>query len=423
MNLLIPSAEGFILTAATLIGLYMAVNIGANDLANAMGTSVGSGALTLKGAVLTSMFFTLGGAILAGGYVSNTIRKGIIDPTLLAGSPEKLLLGMFAALLAAGIWVHLATHYGMPISTTHAIVGAVVGFGVLAVGPGAISWGKMASIVASWVVSPVAGGLASGTIYIMIRRKILSSDFPYKATQVYAPWLLSAVFYVIVLSIAAEGLRNLPLMLGFWQTLLLVLPLSMIAGFGGKILLLRLGGVGCRWIKGTDIEKVNCVFSYMQIATACYVAYAHGSNDVANAVGPLAAIYSIVKTGTVSMSVEVPMWMLAMGGIAIGGGLLVLGGTVMETIGGKITEITPVRGFCAEFGAATTILVCSHLGLPISTTHVLVGSVIGVGFARGMGMLDLRVVRNIVSSWLTTLPFTIVLAMIFYWVLSGLLFP
>jgi PiT family inorganic phosphate transporter len=423
MNLFLPSADTLILAAATLIGLYMAVNIGANDLANAMGTSVGSGALTLKGAVVASMFFNLAGAILAGGYVTNTIRKGIIDPSLLAGSPEKMLLGMFCALLAAGIWVHLATHYGMPISTTHAIVGAVVGFGVLAVGPGSVSWGKLVSIAASWIVSPIAGGLVSGAIYVLIRNRILSSDLPYKATQAYAPWLLSAVFYVIVLSIFAEGLKNLPLRLGLWQAALLVLPLSIVAGVGGKALLLRLGGMECKWVRGTDIEKVNCVFSYIQIATACYVAYAHGSNDVANAVGPLAAIYSIVRTGTVSMSVEVPMWMLALGGIAIGGGLLVLGAKVMETIGGKITEITPVRGFCAEFGAATTILVCSHMGLPISTTHVLVGSVIGVGFARGMGMLDLRVVRNIVSSWLTTLPFTIVLAMIFYWVLSKLLLP
>ncbi|RJR53191.1 MAG: anion permease [Desulfobacteraceae bacterium] len=421
MSLFFPSADGLILAAAVLIGLYMAVNIGANDLANAMGTSVGSGALTLKRAVLLSMFFTLAGAMLAGGYVSNTIRKGIIDPTLLAGFPEKLLLGMFAALLAAAIWVHLATRLGMPISTTHAIVGAVVGFGLLAVGPGAVSWGKLVSIAASWIVSPIAGGLVSGVIYILIRRNILSSDLPYRATQVYAPWLLSAVFYVIVLSIAAEGLRNLSLRLIFWQAALLVLPLSIIAGFVARRLLLRLGGVDCRWVKGTDIEKVNCVFSYIQIATACYVAYAHGSNDVANAVGPLAGIYSIVNTGTVSMTVEVPMWMLAMGGIAIGGGLLVLGGKVMETIGGKITEITPVRGFCAEFGAATTILVCSHLGLPISTTHVLVGAVIGVGFARGMGMLDLRVIRNIVWSWFTTLPFTIVLSMIFYWVLSRIL--
>ncbi len=398
----------------------MAVNIGANDLANAMGTSVGSGALTLKRAVLASMVFNLAGAILAGSYVTNTIRKGIIDPSLFAGSPEKMLLGMFAALLAAGIWVHLATHYGMPISTTHAIVGAVVGFGVLSVGPGSVSWGKLGMIAASWVFSPIAGGLVSGSIYLLIRRKILSADFPYRATQAYAPWLLSGVFFVIILSIASEGLRNLPWRIDIWESMIFVVPFSMAAGLGGKAVLLRLGGEGCRWIRGDEGEKVNCVFAYVQITTACYVAYAHGSNDVANAVGPLAAIYSIMKSGTVEAQVQVPMWMLAMGGIAIGGGLLALGPKVMETIGGKITEITPVRGFCAEFGAATTILVCSHLGLPISTTHVLVGSVIGIGFARGMGMLDLRVIRNIVSSWLTTLPFTIVLSMIFYWILSRL---
>lgn len=408
------------MAAAAMVGLYMAMNIGANDLANAMGTSVGSGALTLKRAVLVSMVFNLAGAILAGGYVTNTIRKGIIDPSLLAGSPEKMLLGMFAALLAAGIWVHLATHYGMPISTTHAIVGAVVGFGVLSVGPGSVSWGKLLVVAASWVVSPAAGGLVSGSIYMLIRRKILLSASPYRATQTYAPWLLSSVFLVIILSVASEGLKNLPLKVDFWESLVLGIPLSIVAGIGGKVLLLRLGGDGCRWIRGSESERVNCVFAYAQIATACYVAYAHGSNDVANAVGPMAAIYSIVKSGTVETQVAVPMWMLALGGMAVGGGLFAFGPKVMETIGGKITEITPVRGFCAEFGAATTILVCSHLGLPISTTHVLVGSVIGIGFARGMGMLDLRVIRNIISSWLTTLPFTIGLSMIFYWVLSKL---
>lgn len=421
MNPFFSGTETILLVFATLVGFYVAMNIGANDLANAMGTSVGSGALTLRQAVVASMFFNLAGSIMAGSYVTNTIRKGMIDPSLLAGSPEKLMLGMFSALLAAGIWVHLATHYGLPISTTHAIVGAVVGFGILAVGIGAIHWMKILTIASSWVVSPVAGGIVSGSIYVLVDRKILSSHSPYRATRTYAPWLLSSVCLVLTLSLASEGLRNLHLELATWKTFLLALPLSLAAGFIGKAVLLRLGGEGCRWIQGADEEKVNCVFSYLQITTACYVAYAHGSNDVANAVGPLAAIYSIVETKTVAMQVEVPKWMLALGGVAIGGGLFAFGPRVMETIGKRITEITPVRGFCAEFGAATTILVCSHLGLPISTTHVLVGAVIGIGLARGMGMLDLRVIKNVVSSWLITLPVTIVLSMVFYGLLRRFL--
>ena len=410
--------EYYILGVATLIGLYMAANIGANDLANAMGTSVGSGALTMRRAVLLSGIFDLSGAVLAGGHVSNTIRKGMIDPSLLTGSPEVLLLGMFAALISAGIWVQVATHFGLPVSTTHSIVGAVVGFGILAVGFKAVSWGTIGAIVLSWIISPLAGGIIGGAVYVFIRRKILSSVSPYDQTQKYAPWLLTVVFVVLILSVIFKGLKNLHLDLGFGTALLIALPFSVAAGFAGKTLLSRLGGEGCRWIRGDQEEKVQCVFIYLQIITACYVAFAHGANDVANAVGPLAAIYSVVKTKSVAMQVEVPIWMLAFGGLAVSAGLMAFGARVMQTIGKKITEITPVRGFSAEFGAATTILVCSRLGLPVSTTHVLVGSVVGVGFMRGMGVLDLRVIRNILYSWFITLPFTLLLSMVVYKLLA-----
>jgi len=420
-ELLSVGADSFILGLATLLGLYMAANIGANDLANAMGTSVGSGALTMRQAVIVASIFDVSGAILAGGHVTNTIRKGMIDPSLLADSPEKLLLGMFAALLAAGIWVHFATHFGLPVSTTHSIVGAVVGFGVLAVGFWAVSWGKVGTIVLSWVISPLSGAILGGLIFYFVYKKILSADMPYRSAQIYAPWLLSVIFLVLILSVLFKGLKNLHLDLGFFESFIIALPISLVAGFAGKMILSRLGGEGCRWIRGNESEKVECVFAYLQIMTACYVAFAHGANDVANAVGPLAAIYSVVKTKTVVMQVSVPFWMLAIGGLAVGGGLLAFGAKVMQTIGKKITEITPVRGFSAEFGAATTILICSRLGLPVSTTHVLVGSVVGVGFMRGMGVLDLRVVRNIFYSWFITLPFTIVLSMIFYKVFEWVL--
>ena len=408
------SADILIFGVATLLACYMAANIGANDLANAMGTSVGSGALTVKQAVIVSFFLELLGASLAGGHVTNTIRKGLIDPALLSNSPELLLIGMFSALLAAGIWVHTATLLGLPVSTTHSIVGAVVGFGILAVGFLNVSWKMVFTVALSWVVSPIAGAIISGAIFYFLDNKVLRSKNPYGSAKGMAPYLLGMVVFVIVLSVIYKGLKNLNLNFDFFGSLLIALPVSLVAGFVGAALLSRLGGPDCRWIKGDDSEKVECVFAYLQIMTACYVAFAHGANDVANAVGPLAAIFSIAQTKSVVMQVEVPIWMLALGGSQVGLGLLIFGSRVMETIGRKITEITPIRGFCAEFGAATTVLLCSRLGLPISTTHVLVGSVIGVGIMRGMGVLDLRVIKNIMYSWLVTLPFTILLSMIIY---------
>ena len=410
------SAETIILAAATLIGLYMAANIGANDLANAMGTSVGSRALTLKQAVVISIVANLLGAILAGGHVTNTIRKGMINPELLAGSPEHLMMGMFAALLAAGIWVHLATVFGLPVSTTHSIVGAVVGFGMISVGVGAISWGKVITIAISWVVSPMAGAIIAGGIYYLIRNKILRSDTPEKMAMRWSPYLIGGVLVVIVLSFIFKGLKNLHLDLGLGQAISIAVPCAAAGGLLGRLWL--------KYLLSRDSQHedqaapLQSFFSHLQVMTACYVAFAHGANDVANAIGPLAAIFSVVKTGSVAMQIEVPVWMLAIGGIAVGGGLFAFGSRVMETIGGKITEVTPVRGFCAEFGAATTILVCSRLGLPVSTTHVLVGAVVGVGFMRGMGFLDMRLLRNIGSSWVITLPFTMVLTMVLYKLLT-----
>lgn len=409
------SADTIVLAAATLIGLYMAANIGANDLANAMGTSVGSGALTIRRAVIISIVANLLGAVLAGGHVTNTISKGMINPDLLVGAPDKLMLGMFAALLASGIWVHLATVFGMPVSTTHSIVGAVVGFGMLSVGIDAISWGKIITIAISWIVSPLSGAIIAGGIYYLIREKVLRADAPESVAQRWAPYLIGVVLLTIILSFIFKGLKNLHLDLGFGQALLIAIPCAAGGGLVGSVWLRAL--LGRRELKENiqhHTSALQAFFAYLQVLTACYVAFAHGANDVANAIGPLAAIFSVVKTKSVAMQVEVSIWMLAIGGIAVGGGLLAFGGRVMETVGGKITELTPVRGFCAQFGAATTILVCSRLGLPVSTTHVLVGAVVGVGFMRGMGFLDMRLLRNIGSSWVITLPFTMVLTMVLY---------
>jgi inorganic phosphate transporter, PiT family len=410
-----------LLSLASLVGLYMAANIGGNDLANAMGTSVGSGSLTLKQAVVVSIIANTLGAVLAGGYVTNTISKGIIDPSLLAGEPAKLMIGMFAALISAGIWVNLATYFGLPVSTTHAIVGAVVGFGIIGVGAGAINWGVITSIVLSWIISPIAGGVIAGGMYYFSDKKILSSEDPFRASERYSPFLIFLVLLVLTLSVVFKGLKNLHLEIGFFQTLLLTIPFAALVGAVGRIWIerrLRVNNPGT----GLDLtDGVEGFFAKLQILTACYVAFAHGANDVANAIGPLAAIFSVVKTKSVALQVEVPFWMLFIGGIAVGGGLLAFGTRVMETIGKNITEITPVRGFCVQFGAATTILVCSRLGLPVSTTHVLVGSVVGVGVMRGMGALDLRVLKNIGVSWIVTLPFTVLLAMLLYKMITLLL--
>lgn len=408
-----------ILTIATLIGLYMAANIGANDLANAMGTSVGSRALTINQAVLVSIIANVLGACFAGGYVTGTISKGIIDPGLLIDDPNRLMLGMFAALISASLWVHLATYFGMPVSTTQAIVGAVVGFGIVSVGAGAVSWGKIITIVVSWVISPAAGAIIAGSIFYYIEKKVMATKDPHAAAVHFAPILIFFVALVLILSFIFKGLKNIDLEFGFFQTLLLTLPCAGLAGIFGRKWVRWQVHVKCELRPNPQgFSPVECVFAQLQILTACYIAFAHGANDVANAIGPLAAIFSVVKTKSVALHVEVPFWMLFVGGIAVGGGLYAFGTRVMETIGRDITEITPLRGFCAQFGAATTILICSRLGLPVSTTHVLVGAVVGVGIMRGMGTLDLRILKNIGLSWIVTLPFTMVLAMVLYKLLT-----
>ncbi|MFZ0448985.1 MAG: inorganic phosphate transporter [Desulfatiglandaceae bacterium] len=407
--------DTLILSIATLVGLYMAVNIGANDLANAMGTSVGSCAITLKEAVVISIIANALGATLAGGYVTGTISKGIIDPSLLAGDPNRLMIGMFASLLAAGLWVNLATYFALPVSTSQAIVGAVVGFGILSVGASAVTWSKIIIIVVSWITSPAVGGLLGGGLYYLIEKRMMSATDPLRASRRYAPFMIFVVFLVLILSFIFKGLKNLHLNVGFLQTFLLAIPVSMAAAVAGSWWVRRQARPECELRPGQEaFSPLDRLFAQLQVLTACYVAFAHGANDVANAVGPLAAIFSVVTTKAVALKVEVPIWMLLGGGIAVGGGLLAFGTRVMETIGKNITELTPMRGFCAQFGAATTILICSRLGLPISTTHVLVGSVVGIGIMRGMGTLDLRVLKNIGLSWLVTLPFTILLSMLLY---------
>ncbi len=401
-----------ILFVAVVFGLYMAWNVGANDVANAMGTSVGSKALTFKQAVLVAAIFEFAGALLVGAHVTETIKSGIIVPTELSSDLRPIMLGMMAALLAAGLWLHLASAFGWPVSTTHSIVGAIAGFGLIGGGFHAIVWSKMIKIIASWLISPVLGAVIAAAMFIFIDRRIINAKKPSDSLTSISPYLIFLVILILVLSFVYKGLKNLHLDLPLPQALLLS---SVVAGFAaiiGKVLIERMANN-----KEGGFDLIEGVFRYLQILTASYVAFAHGANDVANAIGPLAAVVSLLQTKSLVMQVEVPLWILFLGGGGIVLGLATFGYRVIETVGKKITEITPTRGFSAEFGAATTVLVASKLGLPISTTHTLVGAVIGVGLARGMAALNLNVVKEVFVSWGLTLPATALLAAIIFKVL------
>ncbi len=393
--------------------VYMACNIGANDVANAMGTSVGAKSLTFRQAVLVAAIAEFAGAVLVGGHVSDTVRKGMVDPNLFADVPMHLVYGMISALIAASIWLHIASSLGWPVSTTHSIVGAVIGFGFIAGGADAVNWGKVGFVAMSWVVSPVLGGLMAYGIFRFITIYIFDKRNPVAQSKKLVPFLVFVVFVILAISMVYKGLKNLKLDLDFQNALLISLIVGAIAFVIAKILVQKIKAVSPDNINQQFVSTEH-IFKFLQVITAFYVAFAHGANDVANAVGPLAAVVSILNSGSVEMKVQMPLWILTMGGTCIVIGLLIWGMRVMETVGKKITEITPSRGFSAEFAAATVVLACSKMGLPISTTHTLVGSVIGVGLARGLASLNLAIIKKIVVSWFATIPFTAVLAMLLY---------
>ncbi len=403
--------EPWVFWVATAACVYMAWNIGANDVANAMGTVVGSGAVTLRQAVLLAAVFEFAGAFLVGGHVTNTVRKGIISPAVFQGQPDIFVLGMLAALLAAGVWLNLASFLGLPVSTTHSIIGAIVGFGVLVGGITAVDWGKLGAVVLSWFISPFVGGAIAFLTFTFIKRTVLSSWNPVRAARRVVPILIFPVTSVLVLSMLYKGLKNLKLDVSFNKALVIAVSVGFLSFMIMKVLLNR--NVSTRPKKRKEaFAQVEGIFAYLQVGTACYVAFAHGANDVANAIGPFAAIVAVFKSGDLSMNVPVPMWVLGLGGIGIVVGLGTWGYKVIETIGKKITTITPSRGFSAEFATATTVLVCSKMGLPVSTSHTLVGSVIGVGMARGISALNLGIIWTILKSWVATIPITAALTIV-----------
>lgn len=400
----------FILAVA--FGFYMAWNIGANDVANAMGTSVGSGALKIKKAALIAGVMNFLGALLVGTHVTNTVRKGVVDPEYFASEPIHLMIGMLGVMLAAGLWVMFATYKQWPVSTTHSIIGAVVGFGIAAGGMGIIKWKVILFIVMSWIISPVFGGCISYIVFMTIRKLILHRKHPFKAALLIGPGFTGVITYFLAIAFLFKGLKNLKLNLTLLTSSLISLLLSVIVG-GIVYILLKRVERKC----SSEIEDVERLAIPLQIVSASYEAFAAGANDVANAIGPVAAILAILDTGSVTMEASVPIWLLAMGGIGIWIGISTWGWRVMATIGKKITHITPTRGFAAEFGTATTVLICSQLGMPVSTTHTSVGNVIGVGMAGGVSSIDIRVVWKIIEGWLWTLPVAGIMSAIFYKIL------
>ena len=408
-----------LLIIACIVGFFMAWGIGANDVANAMGTSVGARALTLAQAVLVACIFEFAGAYLAGGEVTSTIRKSIIDSAIIGQTPELLVFGMIASLLAAGIWLLVASYFGWPVSTTHSIVGAIVGFASVGIGFDVVMWPKVASIASSWIVSPVLAGTISFLLFTSVKRLILQKQDPFASAKRYVPFYMFLAGFLMSMVTFLKGLKHVGLSFTFSQSIAWSLVFALVVTLIGTLLLQRIDNT-TRERNGAMFDGVERVFAVLMVFTACSMAFAHGSNDVANAIGPLAAVVSVVQSGgVVAAQSTIPSWVLLIGATGIVIGLAMLGLRVMMTVGRAITELTPSRGFAAELAAAGTVVIASGTGLPISTTHTLVGAVIGVGLAKGIGAINLSVVGKIILSWIVTLPVGAGLSILFFYALKG----
>jgi PiT family inorganic phosphate transporter len=407
---------------ACVFGLFMAWGIGANDVSNAMGTSVGSRALTMKQAILIAMVFEFAGAYLAGGEVTETIRSGIVELDVMTQHPDLFVYGMLASLLAAGSWLLIASILGWPVSTTHSIVGAIIGFAAVGISVDAVQWSKVWGIVGSWVITPMLAGVLSFWIFRSVQHLILDTEDPFTNAKRYIPIYMFAVGFFLSMVTLLKGLKHVlsshHLSLSFMESALIAAVIGVVVAGFGMFLLSRINQDKAA-DKDNRFSSVERVFGVLMIFTACSMAFAHGSNDVANAVGPMAAVISVVQSGAVGAKAAVAPWVLLLGGVGIVVGLATYGYKVMQTIGKKITELTPSRGFAAEMSAAATVVIASGLGLPISTTHTLVGAVLGVGLARGIGALNLRVISGIFASWVITLPAGAGLSILFFYFFKG----
>lgn len=402
---------------AACFGLFMAWGIGANDVANAMATSIGSKVLTVRGAIVIAAIFEFTGAVLAGGEVTSTIRKGIINVSAL-DSPTMLVHGMLGALLAAGIWLFVASRRGWPVSTTHSIVGAIIGFGIASMGVDAVKWPKVGSIVMSWVASPLTAGIVAFLIFTSVQRLVLERSNPLAAARRWVPMYIFLAGFFISLVTMLKGLKHVGLNISTQDAYMIAVVLGGIVMVIGIFFIRRIPTPTSNEMEFKTVERV---FGVLMVITACAMAFSHGSNDVANAIGPVAAVLSTIDTGQVGQKSALPLWVLLLGGAGIVFGLATYGRKVIETVGRNITHLTPSRGFAAELSASGTVVIASGLGMPISTTHTLVGAVLGVGLARGIAAINLGIVRTIFMSWIITLPAGAILSIIFFSTFQALL--
>jgi PiT family inorganic phosphate transporter len=402
-----------ILIAGYTIGFYMAWNIGANDVANSMASAVGAKAITIRQAVFIAGILNCLGATFIGAHVTNTIRKGIVSTDVLA-DPHLILIGALAALLASALWVSFATWKSLPVSTTHSIVGAMIGFGIMAGGFSVINWGKLGAVVASWIISPVFSMAIAWLMFKIIVRFILSRPNAVSRAMKLSPYFIGIAVFIVVLSFLFKTPMGKSIHINTPAALLLAIVAAAVIGQFGRVLINRFTDTG-------HADGTETIFRKIQIGTSCYVALAQGANDVANAIGPLAVIYFIVQTGQVGAQVQVPIFLLLFGGIGIACGIGMAGHRVMDTIGTKITTLTNTRGFSVDFAAATTVLVASKLGLPVSTTHAAVGGVLGVGLARGIEAVNFRIMLQIVLYWVLTVPAAAVTSMMLFTLFKWLL--
>jgi len=406
-------------TLAVVLGLYMTWGIGANDVANAMGTSVGSGAISVKQAIIIAAIFEFSGAFLAGGHVTKTIRKSIIDPTPIMGNPEIFVWGMLSALIAAALWLTIASWMGWPVSTTHSIIGSIVGFAIVGIGVDSVNWSNIGTIVLSWIVSPLVGGTLAFILMRSVQKFILDTKIPLLNAKRYAPFYIFLVGFLISLVTLFKGLKHLDIDLSITQSFIFAGIIGFIFAVLAQILINRI--IIKKELSIHDqFSQIEKIFGMMMIFSASAMAFAHGSNDVANGIGPLAAIISVLESGgEMAQESKLPIWILLLGGFGIVLGLSTLGYRVIKTIGSKITELVPTRGFSAELAAAATVVIASRTGIPVSTTQIAVGAVMGVGLARGIGALDLRIIGGIMMSWVITLPVGAILSIFFFFFFRG----
>ena len=404
---------------AAIFGVFMAWGIGANDVANAMATSVGSKSITIKQALIIAAIFEFAGAYLAGGQVTETIRNGLVDMDAFSANPEVLVWGMLGSLLAAGTWLLVASLRGWPVSTTHSIVGAVVGFAAVGVGVDAVNWGTVGTTAISWVFSPMISGVLAFLIFMSLQKLVLNTKSPLQNAIKYGPFYLFMVGFVLSLLTIKKGLKHVGLHLDNGMDLVLSVVVGIMIALLGRWLISRVK-FDEKVDRRSHFANVEKIFAVMMVFTASAMAFAHGSNDVANAVGPMAAVIDVAQSGVMAAKSSVPSWVLLVGAVGIVVGLATYGYKVIQTVGNKITELTPTRGFSAEISTAMTVVMASYTGIPVSTTHTLVGAILGVGFARGIAAIDLRVVGGIFMSWVVTLPAGALLSVIFFYLLRGI---